>query len=275
MAVVQGMACFRAVEAEAITGRAVTGGGQSSACTGNILVSAWGGYACYSLYKDYGRVIMGGGGGTGVKNIPSLKVATNGGNGGGIIFIITGTLVGNGKELSANGQDINTAATGSGGGGGAAGSILMDVTGYSGDFKVNIKGGKGGAGNATTCTGSGGGGSGGVLWHSGAAITGATALVDSAGGKGGTAGSCFSNYGANAENGVKLKDLLLNLTGFLFNSIRGTDTICAGQIPNKITASRPKGGNGLYVRQWQQSTDDMNWVPATGTVYGTASGHLP
>ena len=39
----------------------------------------------------------------------------------------------------------------------------------------------------------------------------------------------------------KLKNLMLNLTGFLFNSIRGLDTICAGQVPNKIKGSHPKG----------------------------------
>jgi hypothetical protein len=55
------------------------------------------------------------------------------------------------------------------------------------------------------------------------------------------------------------------LTGFLFNSVRGTDTICAGQVPNMLTASQPKGGDGTYVYTWEQSTDSVSWTVATGT----------
>lgn len=235
------------------------GGRQSSACVDEILVRAWGGLACGLLYKNYGGVIMGGGGGSGVKNLLTSNSATNGGNGGGIIFIITGTLsVESGKYMAANGQNVTLPATGSGGGGGGAGTVLLDVTDYSGALSVRIHGGKGGAGDATNCTGSGGGGSGGVLWHSGDAITGATLAVDSAGGA--TTVACFSHLGDYGYHGVKINNMIINLTGFLFNALRGVDTICAGQIPNKITGSHPKGGDGNYTWIWQKSLDSLNWV---------------
>jgi gliding motility-associated-like protein len=242
------------------------GGRQSIICTNDTLVRAWGGLASNKLYSDSGGVIMGGGGGSGVQNLLTSNTSTNGGNGGGIIFIITGTLAGkSGKIITANGQSVTAPATGSGGGGGAAGTVILDATNYIGSFSVKIRGGNGGPGNPTTCTGSGGGGSGGVLWHSGNNITGATVSVDSAGGA--TTLACLSHLGDYGYHGVKLKNLMLNLTGFLFNSIRGIDTICAGQIPNKIKGSHPKGGDGTYTWQWEQSLDSLNWVPAIGTSY--------
>ena len=242
------------------------GGRQSSLCVNDTLVRAWGGMACNLLYKNEGGLIMGGGGGSGVQNLLTSNTASNGGNGGGIIFIITGTLAGkSGKIITANGKSVTTPATGSAGGGGAAGTVLLDATNYIGSFSVKIHGGDGGPGNPTTCTGSGGGGSGGVLWHSGNNITGATMSVDSAGGA--TTLACFTHLGDLGYHGVKLKNLMLNLTGFLFNSIRGIDTICAGQIPNKIKGSHPKGGDGTYTWQWEQSLDSLNWVPAIGTAY--------
>jgi gliding motility-associated-like protein len=240
------------------------GGRQSSLCVNDTLVRAWGGLACKELYMTEGGVIMGGGGGSGVQNLLTSNTATNGGNGGGIIFIITGTLAGkSGKYITTNGQNVTLPATGSAGGGGAAGTVLLDATNYSGALSVKIHGGNGGKGNPTTCTGSGGGGSGGVLWHSGNVITGATMAIDSAGGT--TTLGCFTHLGDGGNHGVRLNNLMVNLTGFLFNSIRGTDTICAGQIPNKIKGSHPKGGDGTYTWFWQQTTDHLNWVAAIGT----------
>jgi gliding motility-associated-like protein len=242
--------------------RAGGDGGQQSASCGVTLKPSWGGYGCYDLYTQANRqIIMGGGGGTGVKS--AAYTATNGGNGGGIVFILTGTLVGGGKSILANGQSVSTAATGSGGGGGAGGSVLLDVTSYSGTLQVGIRGGTGGSTNGPVCTGTGGGGSGGILWYSGANITGAT--VDTAGGFPGTPAGCMTYWGNGGFDGSKRKSLLSPLTGFLFNSIHGTDTICAGQVPGQLTGSQPKGGIGVYTYQWEQSTDKVNWVNATGT----------
>ncbi len=239
------------------------GGRQSDACT-ESMVRAWGGLACGLLYKNNGAVIMGGGGGSGVQNLLTSNTATNGGNGGGIIFIITGTLFSkSGTYLKASGQNVTVTATGSAGGGGGAGTVLLDATDYSGAISVKINGGQGGKGNAVNCTGSGGGGSGGVLWYSGNAITGASLTVDTLGGK--TTRACLSHLGDDGHYGVKINNMILNLTGFLFNTLRGVDTICAGQVPNKITGSHPKGGDGTYTWIWQKSIDSLAWVTLGST----------
>jgi hypothetical protein len=242
--------------------RAGGDGGQQSASCAVSLKASWGGYGCYDMYTQANRqIIMGGGGGSGVKS--ATRTATNGGNGGGIVFLLAGTLVGNGKFIRANGQSVSTAASGSGGGGGAGGSVLLDVTSYSGVFQVGIRGGNGGTTNGPVCTGTGGGGAGGVLWYAGNSAIGA--VVDTVGGGPGTPAGCMTYWGNGGFYGSKLRNLISPLTGFLFNSIRGNDTICAGQAPGSITATQPKGGTGVYTYQWEQSTNQSAWVPATGS----------
>ncbi len=243
------------------------GGPQSFSCTGapTSLVLACGGLYCNRIYNDYNGVIMGGGGGTGVKNLP-VYTATNGGNGGGIVIIITSVLQGKaGSTISAMGITVTGSATGSGGGGGGAGTVMIDATSYSGSFNINLRGGSGGATNGSVCTGSGGGGAGGLFWYAGSAISGATVNFDSTKGSRGNTGACGSVTARSGNVGLSMNQLMLNLSGFLFNALRGTDTICAGQIPGKITGTRPKGGNGIYTWAWEQSTDKLNWIPAIGT----------
>jgi gliding motility-associated-like protein len=237
------------------------GGQQSTACT-ETLYSSWGGYACKDLYAT-SRVIMGGGGGTGVKS--STNTASNGGNGGGLVFILTGVLdVRNGSYIWANGQNVTTTVTGSGGGGGAGGTVLLDVTSCPNSFWIRIHGGSGGKVSGTPCSGSGGGGSGGVLWHSGSSIP--VIIVDSTFGAAGHTTACVVTDGSPGSYGGKIPQLISPLTGFLFNSIRGVDTLCAGQtLPNPLKGSQPKGGNGIYAFHWEQSTDKVNWIPALGT----------
>jgi gliding motility-associated-like protein len=240
------------------------GGKQSPTCNLSFpALGGWGGYGCKEIY-DGKKIIMGGGGGSGTKL--SSSSPAKGGDGGGIIIIITGTLVGNGKSVSALGESA-TATTGSGGGGGAGGTIVLDVTTYTTTLNISVKGGKGGnTTDAGNCTGSGGGGSGGVLWYAGSSITANVDITN--GGSGTVAGSCSSVVGmpgSPGSTGISLSGLIAPLTGFLFNSVRGTDTICAGQIPNQLTASQPKGGDGTYAYVWEQSTDNINWANATGT----------
>ena len=242
------------------------GGKESPSCNLSFpVLGGWGGYGCYDLYSYANRqIIMGGGGGSGTKL--STSTPSRGGIGGGIVIILTGTLAGNGKSIISKGEDASS-TTGSGGGGGAGGTVLIDATDYSGSLLINVKGGKGGnTTDAANCTGSGGGGSGGVLWYSGTSIP---ATVDAANGASGSvAGSCSSVFGLPGKPGtvgVQLSDLIPPLTGFLFNSIRGTDTVCAGQIPHVITASQPKGGDNTYIYTWEQSANNINWDDAAGT----------
>ena len=237
------------------------GGYQAATCDAGISVSGgWRGEGCFELYLDSAKIVMGGGGGSGTQMVSATP--SPGGNGGGIVIIITGTLVGNGGSILANGQSA-ASTTGSGGGGGGGGTVLIDADSYSGSpIPFQIRGGNGGSttGTGENCTGSGGGGSGGIIWHAGTTMP---AVIDSAAGLRGTV-TCFEQSGENGNHGVKLKNLMLPLNGFLFNTLRGKDTICAGQIPGLITGSQPKGGDGEYTFVWEQSTDNSTWETATG-----------
>jgi gliding motility-associated-like protein len=248
------------------------GGQQSAYCISPFSVKGgYGGYGCFELYNNpvKPRVIFGGGGGSG--NYKSGSTPSKGGNGGGIIMIVTGTLVsGTNVSILSNGEiAFPSTTTGSGAGGGAGGAILIDAATFQGAaFAVKVLGGNGSSTSlsAPWCNGAGGGGSGGVLWHSGNAAT--HINFEGTNGSGGTI-ACGPIYavhqGTGGGQGAKLNNLIMPLTGFLFNTIRGTDTICSMQTPGVITASKPKGGNGIYSYSWQQSTDQVNWSSASGT----------
>ncbi len=252
------------------------GGGGSNYLDGGVGGCQWFNYCSCSLqlnggyniasankfYKtDTRQIIMGGGGGAGTQNIAGGYTATAGGNGGGIVMLITETLIGNNHAIIANGQDVTVTATASGGGGGGGGTILIDAAAYSGSFTVQVKGGRGG--NTSGCTGAGGGGSGGVLWHSGTTFP-SVSVDTSRGIRGNPPGGCVNQYGTYGSYGTKIKSLLLPLSGFLFNTIRDKDTVCAGQLPDQLRGSNPKGGNGIYTYKWEQSTDSVVWVNASG-----------
>ncbi|MBN1158923.1 MAG: gliding motility-associated C-terminal domain-containing protein [Bacteroidales bacterium] len=235
-------------------------GGQQSSVCGEILIRAWGGFGCYLLYTPTRRqIIMGGGGGSGVKS--ASATASKGGDGGGIVILITSTLKGNGNSILANGEDAGP-ATGSGGGGGAGGTILIDATNYGDNISIYAQGGKGGN-TEDNCTGSGGGGSGGVFWYSGISIP-SIAVNLNEGQQGHVTSGCILHTGSGGSEGLQLNNLLMPLTGFLFNTIRGRDTLCAGQVPEMLTGTQPKGGDGFYSYLWEQSTDQTTWISAIG-----------
>jgi type IX secretion system substrate protein len=144
------------------------GGGNSSSagCTGDL----HGGPGKPLKNWSGTKIFFGGGGGAGHSN-GTLTISNGGGDGGGIIFIQAGTLVGNGKVISANGGSGGNALSDGASGGGGAGSIVMDVPTYSGLLNIQASGGKGGdendAGTTQRCYGAGGGGSGGVIYFTG------------------------------------------------------------------------------------------------------------
>jgi gliding motility-associated-like protein len=246
------------------------GGQQSNYCTLPLSVKGgMGGFSCYEMYMDglQPKVIFGGGGGSGSYKAGSTP--SRGGNGGGIVIIITENLVsGTNAYIKANGENgtpLNT--DGSGGGGGAGGAILLDANNIMGTaIRMQIKGGSGSSSSLSTpwCNGAGGSGSGGVFWYSGSRSP--VVMLDSTGGSIGTACGPLSaaQYGSQGQKGLRIKDIVLPLTGFLFNSIRGIDTICNLQTPALITASKPKGGDGTYTWTWQQSTNKVVWNAASG-----------
>lgn len=111
------------------------------------------------------KVFMGGAGGTGHDN---NGTSTPGGNGGGIIIIKAGNIIGNNQSIRSDGDSVTFLNSIDGqGGGGAGGSILLDVPSVS-FLNVSAKGGFGGSDNYSgwDCHGKGGGGGGGLVWTS-------------------------------------------------------------------------------------------------------------
>jgi PKD repeat protein len=115
-----------------------------------------------ALTASSDRIFMGGGGGAGHEN---NGVGTDGGNGGGIVFIIADEFAGLGYSIKANGENAETAAGDGAGGGGGGGTIVFHAQTASGHH-FEVEGGNGGTAdntNADRCLGPGGGGSGGRI----------------------------------------------------------------------------------------------------------------
>ncbi|MBN1597916.1 MAG: gliding motility-associated C-terminal domain-containing protein [Bacteroidales bacterium] len=238
------------------------GGNQKDGCDAILVAS--GGYYLDKNRNFYGnnRVTMGGGGGSSAED--GTHSATKGGDGGGIIILLVDTLEANGNNIINNGESVTGTAMAGGGGGGAGGSILLDINVYYDNVSFSVRGGKGGNTGADS-TGAGGGGGGGVIWLAGVSWP-DNASFDTTRGEGGVSSTGITNLYANpgAVGGV-IRELELPLNGFLFNSIDGVDTICAGQFPRMITGSMPKGGTETYGYTWLQSTDAIVWDPASGS----------
>jgi hypothetical protein len=138
--------------------------------------SAWGGDGRQNIggrggrplpiYPNGDRIFYGGGGGAGDAN---NFVQGSGGNGGGMIFVVTDTIKGSGL-ISADGGVGGNANIDGAGGGGAGGTVFIisnHVTGSSVD--ISARGGMGGITYSfSPCigclTGPGGGGGGGMIW---------------------------------------------------------------------------------------------------------------
>ncbi len=67
--------------------------------------------------------------------------------------------------------------------------------------------------------------------------------------------------------------ITINVAGALTNfNIAGSQIICAGFAPASILGELPTGGGGNYTYQWQNSTDNINWVNIGGA---TAQDYQP
>ncbi|MBN2611337.1 MAG: gliding motility-associated C-terminal domain-containing protein [Bacteroidales bacterium] len=233
------------------------GGRQDTSCS-FVPPIAMGGLNANDLYSN-NCITMGGGGGAGVQS--TVTTASQGGDGGGIVIIAAGVITGNNYNIIADGENIEGTYNASGGGGGGGGTVLLDATTFAGALNISVKGGRGGS-TGSSCTGSGGGGGGGVFWFSGQNKE--YFVCDTSRGAPGGVSGC-STSGTYGLHGKTFPSLILPLNGFLFNVIRGKDTLCAGQQPKIITGSNPKGGDGNYTFKWEQSTDQLSWTNATGT----------
>jgi gliding motility-associated-like protein len=210
----------------------------------------------YNL-RDGDFVLMGGGGGTSTQNLSDNREATAGGDGGGIVLIVADSIITNGNAILSNGESVTETATAGGGGAGAGGAIFMDINKFGENVHVEVKGGLGGLADGD-CTGSGGSGGGGIIWISShSEPTGLTEFLNG----GGIVSNCNPPYyGRAGSNGLLKFVLKTPLNGYYFNAVDGSDTLCEGQLPDPLTGSVPKGGNGDFDYYWQESFDQENWT---------------
>jgi MYXO-CTERM domain-containing protein len=160
------------------------------------------------------RLFVGGGGGAGDGN---NGVAGRGGKGGGLVFIIAGSVTGTGS-IVADGEAGANAADGTGGGdaaggGGGGGTVVVHAVSVAG-ISIAADGGSGGlqTGTRTDTEGPGGGGGGGYI-----AVAGGTVTTSAKGGLGGTTSHAvmakFPSNGATAGNDGQTDG---DATGFLY-----------------------------------------------------------
>ena len=109
----------------------------------------------------------GGGAGDGGSSL-GISASTDGGNAGGLIFIIGNSIQSNNNKIISNGADVTTESYFDGaGGGGGGGLVILAIETYADTIQIENKGGKGGdVEDDFSCSGPGGGGSGGITWIS-------------------------------------------------------------------------------------------------------------
>ena len=226
-----------------------------------------GGFGGKDITANFPNSLFVGSGG-GASTYFGTGVASPGGNGGGLVIIVTDEIAGNNLAITANGTAPPFNATGDAGagGGGAGGAIAIstDKFGVS-SLVLQVRGGDGGKWFPHDSTYShGGGGGGGRIWIKPAVNPGnVTNLIT-----GGTGGGGDASSGTNG--GVKTGFPVV-LNGFLFNSIRSEvteseiDSICFGQTPPKLLGTNPVGGLPEYTYVWQKSYDSISWINLTNT----------
>jgi hypothetical protein len=248
------------------------GGGGSNAGAGGLggadyyngTVGGGFGGAILTYSNAENRVFMGGGGGGGHDNNAQ---GTAGVAGGGIAFIKTPTLKGNGNSIISRGASQTTMAGIDGaGGGGAGGSILLEVASYSTSLTLDVRGGNGGSINQGSCWGPGGGGGGGVVWSSAALGGGVTTMLG--GGVNGTqvsSGGCAGGADRFATSGAT-GSALTGLTPPVAST--NLSLSCASTLLSCEPSLWVKANTGVT----QTSGNVSAWADQTGTNTFTLTG---
>lgn len=220
------------------------------------------GFGLWQLNNDT-TIFMGGGGGSGTYT--SGLSASSGANGGGIVIIMAKVVKSNGSEIIANGETVSYIADASGAGGGAGGTVVFDVDSAIGSLSVFTNGGDGGRVQYDGKSGPGGGGGGGIIFFNDQPDN----VTDEF--YGGAAGYIQELWpvierhdAAPGQEGSVMQTIKVPLTGFLFNSITSDQQVCMNNAPDLISGSEPRGGNGIFTFQWQDSPDGSAWSPAPG-----------
>ncbi|MEM6400245.1 MAG: isopeptide-forming domain-containing fimbrial protein [Cyanobacteria bacterium P01_D01_bin.116] len=215
-----------------------------------------GGFAGVSFPSASNRLVLGGGGGAGTTNdnnsdLPN-GLSSSGAAGGGMAFIRTASVTGNGA-INANGANaLNTRVDGAGGGGAGGSVVVSAVNNNLTGLTVTANGGTGGNALAREPHGPGGGGGGGVIFTS------PGANVNANGGASGQTSDPLEAFGATAgsngtvsnivnPNGVSsgaeclLPELTINKTtstpGPIIKPGQATYTITVSNAPNLTAAT--------------------------------------
>ena len=260
------------------------GNGGSNFSTGpSNCIGSYAGRGGKALSNNSGtKIFPGGGGGAGHAN--STVQAYAGGNGGGIIIVIANNIIGNGHEISANGQDGSSTSYDGASGGGAGGTIIMNVTNYTGALKIQAVGGKGGNedddNSSGRCYGAGGGGSGGAIYFNG--TTPSVTIYDTAGIAGinidavscstpapavaGTNGLRFENYSYQASVTPSTScTVALPLRIIYFNAVLSADK----KIKLECDIDDPGEANSLTIEKLNSFN---NWITIS-TITSNISVH--
>lgn len=188
-------------------------GGQGGFQSADCFFTDVGGKGGWQIDDFEKRAFMGGGGGAGQSELVDdlgMPTSTAGTNGGGIIFVKAGKLVGNSFSISAAGLNQDEIAlSGGGGGAGAGGTVVFEVASFEGLLTLKVNGGNGGKVDggefaAFDCFGPGGGGGAGVMKINATSIPEGILSLASQGLAGvelNTVSNCF-NTPNGAENGA-------------------------------------------------------------------------
>lgn len=243
------------------------GGYQSDSCANAPLDNRGIGGKSLQYNSSINKIFMGSGGGAGHVDNADLLVP-DGGNGGGIVIIITEDLDMFGEGIVANGDEgrlcgainCNDGSTGGGGGG----TILLSITQALSSITVEANGGKGAdvfgpvlpGGKA----GPGGGGGGGALFTTGNSLPANITFLADGGANGVVQADANNPWGATAGNsGVTIFDLVLPWDTVLFkpniDSVRFSDSI---NYCNNVMFKGSGFTNTYPVAYWQWYFGDGN-----------------
>jgi uncharacterized repeat protein (TIGR01451 family) len=200
-----------------IPGHDAGGGGGGNIGTGGLGGETWeprtggkwpnGGFGGSGIAASTAKILLGGGGGAGITtnstqmvDRPAADGIINGGPGGGIVLIRTGTIVGSGTITAQGIMGTKGNSTDAGGGGGAGGSVAVAArSGSFGGLTINVSGGNG-SDSTYQEHGPGGGGGGGLVAYGGGA-TGAPVSTKSGGAAGFDLSSTPINHGSKPGTG--------------------------------------------------------------------------
>jgi gliding motility-associated-like protein len=230
-----------------------TGGQEASGCITQFPGGS-GGKALNAFLVTQKAMFLGSGGGG--PTYTSGATTSPGGNGGGMVILVCDTLIGNNKNIFAEGAVPAITASGlaGAGGGGGGGTVALYMMNYS-NVSISVKGGHGGAN--LNLYGDGGGGGGGLITTNNPTSSGTINRFINGGLKG--VRPAGGTRAIDGSAGTSLTTWVPRLNGFLFNSIRSSvtnnqiDSICSNVVPKPITGTLPVGGSGSYTYTWQKS----------------------